>query len=306
MKSYLQNNCLGSMFLLILLIWYPLWTPHLSAQGIHTDTLQYFDDDHLNDEIMSHTDNVRNWGIFFSIDSSYSNVEIQSIEFLFSSQMLEASPDPLPLDVHAYIYEALNDSAPGPAILDTLSMVLTDPTYDLFPHWVSMHVNDFPSISNIPNQFWISSIELWLTANESYTHSGHSRANIGEEYWVDINDQAVRVIFTHSNVGIKTDRIDLPTRINIINAYPNPFINSIQFDYINQSNSQVEIKIFNIEGGLVDVLVNEERGYGRQTVHWNTVGAKNILNSSGVYFVQFLVENEAGISSNSKKIMLLK
>jgi len=64
--------------------------------------------------------------------------------------------------------------------------------------------------------------------------------------------------------------------------YPNPFNPSTTIRYTVGSRQNVEIKVYDLLGREVSVLVNEEKPAGNYEVIWN---AENI--SSGLYFYQF-------------------
>jgi hypothetical protein len=63
-------------------------------------------------------------------------------------------------------------------------------------------------------------------------------------------------------------------------AYPNPFnpITTIQF-FIPEL-SRVAVSIYDLQGRLVETLVDEKLSHGNYTVRWNAEGF-----SSGMYFI---------------------
>ncbi len=79
--------------------------------------------------------------------------------------------------------------------------------------------------------------------------------------------------------------------------YPNPFnpITNIQFTIPEQAD--VKLRIYNVLGRQVDVLVNETLPIGHHKILWNP---KNL--SSGVYFYKL----EAGSFIKTRKMILLK
>ncbi|MCK4353030.1 S8 family serine peptidase [candidate division WOR-3 bacterium] len=78
---------------------------------------------------------------------------------------------------------------------------------------------------------------------------------------------------------------------------PNPFGLKTVINYRMPVVSRVSLKIYNVSGKLVKILVNERKEPGYYTVRWNT---KEF--SSGVYFAKFITGNY----KTTKKLILLK
>ena len=79
--------------------------------------------------------------------------------------------------------------------------------------------------------------------------------------------------------------------------YPNPFNPSTKINYSIKEKSNVELKIFDLLGGEVATLVNEEKSPGNYEVIFD---ASNL--SSGVY----LYTIKAGSFVQTRKMMLMK
>ncbi len=79
--------------------------------------------------------------------------------------------------------------------------------------------------------------------------------------------------------------------------YPNPFNNSTIIRYLIPKEEFVTIKIFNILGEQVDLLLNESKQAGVYEVPWNPINLP-----SGIYFYQL----KAGDFTKTKKMILLK
>ena len=99
----------------------------------------------------------------------------------------------------------------------------------------------------------------------------------------------------------------IPNEFNLFPAYPNPFnpVTTIQFSvgmesFVSSDNRQVNdtsIQVYDINGELVETLLNENLSSGRYTLQWNAASF-----SSGVYFL--LMEN--GEEMVSQKVVLIK
>ncbi len=104
-------------------------------------------------------------------------------------------------------------------------------------------------------------------------------------------------------VGITTDvddnesRSDLPTVTTLTGNYPNPFNPSTVVGYQLSVDALTTIKVYDLLGREVAVLVNGVQAAGRYEVTFN---ASNL--SSGVY----LIRMQAGQQSFTRKMMLVK
>lgn len=97
-------------------------------------------------------------------------------------------------------------------------------------------------------------------------------------------------------VDVKKDNI-LPTEFSLSQNYPNPFNPSTSIAYSVPSNEFVSLKVYDILGKEVAVLVNEEKSAGNYEVNFN---AENL--SSGIYFYVMTSSN----FSKTNKMILLK
>lgn len=89
----------------------------------------------------------------------------------------------------------------------------------------------------------------------------------------------------------------IPNEYSISQNYPNPFNPTTKIDYSLPVNSKVQIKIFDITGKEIAVIVNEVQEAGVHTVNFN---AGNL--SSGVYFYKI----SAGNFTKTHRMILIK
>jgi hypothetical protein len=80
-------------------------------------------------------------------------------------------------------------------------------------------------------------------------------------------------------------------------AYPNPFNPTTQMSLTLNTAADVSVKVFNMNGQLVDVIANGQMSSGSYSFTWDGTNA-----SSGVYFIQ----TEVGSEISNQKIMLVK
>jgi photosystem II stability/assembly factor-like uncharacterized protein len=83
--------------------------------------------------------------------------------------------------------------------------------------------------------------------------------------------------------------------------YPNPFNPSTSIKYAISSRQFVALKVFDVLGNEIAVLVNEEKSSGSYEVNFSATGGASKL-SSGVYYYQL----RAGEYVESKKMIYLK
>ncbi|MBZ0203880.1 MAG: PQQ-dependent sugar dehydrogenase [Ignavibacteria bacterium] len=99
------------------------------------------------------------------------------------------------------------------------------------------------------------------------------------------------------SVGINGNGSQLPAGYSLEQNYPNPFNPTTAIYYNVGTNSLVNIKIFDITGKEIDVLLNESKPAGRYSVEWDASGYP-----SGVYFYRMTVNG----ASEEKKMVLIK
>jgi hypothetical protein len=90
-----------------------------------------------------------------------------------------------------------------------------------------------------------------------------------------------------------------PTDFLLYQNYPNPFNPSTKIRYSINSNSLVTIKVFNILGKEIAVIMNEQKLPGEYVVDFN---AGKYYLASGVYIYML----KAGNFISAKKMLLLK
>ena len=93
------------------------------------------------------------------------------------------------------------------------------------------------------------------------------------------------------------DSVGLPTHFSVSAAYPNPFNPLANLDYAIPESGNVKVTVFNINGQIIDTLVDEFKSAGYYKVSWD---AYNI--SSGIYFIKV----ESGQNVSTQKLMLMK
>ena len=86
------------------------------------------------------------------------------------------------------------------------------------------------------------------------------------------------------------------------NNYPNPFNSSTEIPYEILNEDYISLKIYDLSGVIIKVLVNEYKSVGNHVANWHGKNQKGISVSAGVYIYSI----ETGESRHTKKMILLK
>jgi hypothetical protein len=107
--------------------------------------------------------------------------------------------------------------------------------------------------------------------------------------------------FEYSNI-IEVE-INSPTKFSLAQNYPNPFNPSTKISWQSPVSSWQTLKVYDILGKEVAILVNEEKPAGSYEVEFNNVETLHATSlPSGVYFYQL----KAGDYIKTMKMILLK
>tara|TARA_B100000676_G_scaffold60235_1_gene59559 strand:- start:4882 stop:8007 length:3126 start_codon:yes stop_codon:yes gene_type:complete len=121
-------------------------------------------------------------------------------------------------------------------------------------------------------------------------------------YWSDLRSTGKDLLYNIYGQSITHDyQLSIDSNIeqdfSISSIYPNPFNPEVNISFFNPKNNQVSVKIYDLNGRLVDTLYDNFLNTGLHAFTWN---GKN--NSSGIYIVTIESEN----SYISSKMSLLK
>jgi len=137
----------------------------------------------------------------------------------------------------------------------------------------------------------------------------HADLTIDEPVWLTPDDvaqgidtvveSAVTWIYYETNV----DDNQLPARAQLLNCVPNPFNPQTTISFELAEPMPATLRIFDLAGGLVDVLVEgETMTTGTHTVTWNGRDLQGRTMPSGTYFYRL----EAGVYTETKRMMLIR
>ena len=126
----------------------------------------------------------------------------------------------------------------------------------------------------------------------------------GDQRWNQMPsyDWMIRMTL-QEGTGVKSEYVaGLPSRITLLNNYPNPFNSStnISFGLPNPGNATIEI--FNSLGQKVKTLTDTQYDAGYHTVTWNGKTDQNNTAATGIYYCRLTCGNQR----MSQKMMLIK
>jgi Secretion system C-terminal sorting domain len=102
--------------------------------------------------------------------------------------------------------------------------------------------------------------------------------------------------------GIEDEIFELPTTFYLEQNYPNPFNPSTSIQYAISSRQFVQLKVYDVLGNEIAILVDEYKSAGKHEVEFNLAQVSKPEISSGVYFYQLRAQNFV----ETKKLVLLR
>ncbi len=102
-----------------------------------------------------------------------------------------------------------------------------------------------------------------------------------------------------TKVGVNNKTI---TNYSLSQNYPNPFNPSTNINYTMPATAKVQIRIYDINGNLINNLVDNIESAGNHVAQWNGKNQNGTTVASGAYFYQIQI----GDFVQAKKMILLK
>jgi hypothetical protein len=107
---------------------------------------------------------------------------------------------------------------------------------------------------------------------------------------------------THPTVGV-ADNLLVPKVFSMAHPWPNPITNSnVTIRYGIPKTSNVSIKVYNLAGSVVQILVSGEQIPGMYKLVWNGTNKRGEKVAQGIYFVRM----SAPEFRATKKLILMK
>ncbi|MBN1398781.1 MAG: DUF4091 domain-containing protein [Bacteroidetes bacterium] len=150
--------------------------------------------------------------------------------------------------------------------------------------------------SIIPKVVWEVGVEelsdpTWIRTDISWSTN--------PDTWEAARDSLAKIILSGCT---EVTEISLPQEMRLYQNYPNPFNPNTMISYKLKVRGEVVLKVYDILGREIAVLVNEVKNAGDYTVEWNGTNSSGQKAGSGVYFYQ--LKCESGFSKTMKMILL--
>ncbi len=107
----------------------------------------------------------------------------------------------------------------------------------------------------------------------------------------------VHLTGTGTALGIEDDPDALPDKITLFQNFPNPFNHATKIIFELTEYDNVKLSIYDMNGNLVQTLLNREMPVGKHEIEWNAVDV-----ASGFYIYSV----ESGNTVQNKKLILVK
>lgn len=148
---------------------------------------------------------------------------------------------------------------------------------------------------------------VWTTANAPVPTNGalgFMSASSPADIWTvgrDIEGSVFKTLIMHYGkdriTGIEPVTGNIPNSYNLFQNFPNPFNPETKIKFELPRSGFTTLKIFDMNGKVLSVLLNENKEAGNYSVNFNGAGL-----SSGVYFYKL----SSGNYSSIKKMMIIK
>ena len=129
---------------------------------------------------------------------------------------------------------------------------------------------------------------------------------VGTTYEYRLGDVDYNGVVTyHSTRAVTADQTPLAAdvkKFTVMPAYPNPFNPSTTIRYGIETNSNVNIQIYDITGKLINTLINQEQTQGWHSIIWNGTNQHGKQVPAGIYLSRVI----SGTNIKTNKLMLLK
>jgi len=194
-------------------------------------------------------------------------------------------------------YSIDNIAPPPPTSIE----VNLDGNNNVLLTWDSPNINDLSYFAIYKGNNSGFDPSLTETYSEVYENQYiDDLANIGESYLI------VSTFDLHGNESDYSNEVfvsplsnneGLPTQFTLHEVYPNPFnpVTTISFEIPHES--MVSVKVYNINGKLIDTLVDKFYHIGKYSINWD-----GNSHPSGVY----LIRMESGEFVQTQKVVLVK
>ncbi|HEY5123868.1 MAG TPA: T9SS type A sorting domain-containing protein, partial [Ignavibacteria bacterium] len=162
------------------------------------------------------------------------------------------------------------------------------------------NISGYPQFIDTSSTLPLNPLNYKIPITSNCNNAGVKINGITSDYWYAIRDSITPCIGFHEYggaSGINVINNEIPSTFSLSQNYPNPFNPTTNIRYQIPNNSFVTLKIYDVLGREVQILVNESLKPGT----YETSFDGSTLNS-GVYFYKI----SAGDFSETKKMLMVK
>ncbi len=125
--------------------------------------------------------------------------------------------------------------------------------------------------------------------------------------WTDYRDGNYEIYYKRGrqvDISVEESKrtVSLPTGVRLYQNYPNPFTSKTTITYQVPNESRVSLKIYNIAGEIVKILVDKYQKAGCYKIKWDGKNNVGKILPSGIYFIEL----STGEFSQTIKLLILK
>lgn len=200
-------------------------------------------------------------------------------------------------------------ASPFNVVFDTLAVNDTSSYYLAIMNYGTANLNITSATSNIP-QFTVESIATPVSAGQlGYIRVKFRPTATNQTYSGTLtilnSDSTITVSlkgFSNSSIGIHQISGEVPKETKLFQNYPNPFNPETRIKFQLKEARFVTLKIYDMLGKEVAVLVNQKLGAGVYEIPFSVNGFSSYSFSSGVYYYKL----ETPDYSRTNKLVILK
>ena len=223
---------------------------------------------------------------FYPIEEFIGGMKINDNILYVSSEneiLLLDITDPTSIEFVTSIQPHEDSEFIAPVIIDGNDLIIADTS------WNEVSVYDI-SVPTIP------------TLVESYSGSREIREMLLiDEFLLTGNNRSGFAIITLDGL-LDSNENEIVSNFSSLNNYPNPFNPTTTINFSIQSNTKVNLSIYNIKGQRIKTLINSNYEKGNHFVNWNGFDEMGNSVSSGIYLYKLKTQDD----QKTNRMLLLK
>ncbi len=149
--------------------------------------------------------------------------------------------------------------------------------------------------------------EIIYSGNANPSNFLYNSSNLYLIFYGEVESDNLDIYLMKNEINTNTSEENIIQNLSYENIilsqnYPNPFNPLTKINFSLQKSGDTNLKIFNVRGQLIKILVNEYKKSGDYSVIWDGNNNKNRKVSSGVYYYRLQVGNRV----KTKSLILMK